>query len=191
MDSDSNMVERAREQFPALVFFEGDVRDFQVDEPVDVIFSNAALHWVPPSNVERSVISMSRALKVGGRFVVEFGGKGNVNQIVEATLEVVPNTSCPWYFPSISEYATILERHGIEVLSASLYDRPTPLETDGSGIKNWLRMFGSAFFEGKTSDEVEVALDQIENRLRSSLFDGNQWIADYRRIRIVGRKISQ
>ena len=193
MDSDLNMVQQAQAQFPRQHFFQGDVRSFTVDEPFDAIFSNAALHWVAAEDSERSVISMAKALKKGGRFVVEFGGKGNVQKIVEATLEVIPEASCPWYFPSISEYTTILERHGIEVLQASLFDRPTPLEDGKEGVKNWLRMFGAAFFEGKANDEIEMALDQIDQKLRdgnSSILteDGSRWIADYRRIRIVGRK---
>lgn len=189
MDRDLNMVETAKKQFPYLDFFQGDVRDFVVDEPYDAIFSNAALHWVPAKDVERSASSMSNALKKEGRFVVEFGGKGNVRQIVEATSQILPGVASPWYFPSIAEYSSILERHGIEVQSAILFDRPTPLKNDGSGIKNWLRMFGSAFFEEKQADEIDRVLDRIEDVLRPKLFDGEKWVADYRRIRIVGRKL--
>lgn len=189
MDSDINMVEKAKEQFPHVTFFQGDVRSFDVQVPFDAIFSNAALHWVPPANVEQSVKAMSNALKYGGRFVVEFGGKGNVQQIVNAIQEEVPGAKCPWFFPSISEYTSVLERHGIEVLSANLYDRPTPLENDNEGLQNWLKMFASAFFEGKSPEDVELALNRVQEKLRPILYDGNQWTADYRRIRIVGKKI--
>lgn len=190
MDSDSSMIQRAQQQFPHLSFFQGDVRNFALEKPVDAIFSNAALHWVPPNDVELSVVAMSKALKEGGRFVVEFGGKGNVQTIVKALEETVPTKHHPWYFPSMGEYTSILEEHGIEVSSAALFDRPTPLKENDDGIKNWLRMFGNSFFEGKGKEEVEQALEEIQEKLRPSLYDGKQWIADYRRLRIVGKKVA-
>lgn len=190
MDSDGPMIQRAQQQFPNLSFFQGDVRNFVLDKPVDAIFSNAALHWVPPSDVELSVIAMANALKEGGRFVVEFGGKGNVQTIVKALEETIPTKRNPWYFPSIGEYTSILEEYGIEVSSAVLFDRPTPLQENDDGIKNWLRMFGNSFFEGKGQEEIEQTLEEIQEKLRPSLYDGKQWIADYRRLRIVGRKVA-
>jgi SAM-dependent methyltransferase len=45
----------------------------------DAVFSNAALHWM--KQPERVVEGIARALKPGGRFVGEFGGKGNVETI--------------------------------------------------------------------------------------------------------------
>ena len=193
MDSDLSMIKRAQDQFPNLSFFQGDVRNFHVPEagdPVDAIFSNAALHWVPPSDVDRSVASMASVLKKGGRFVVEFGGKGNVQKIVSAVQEVMPDADSPWYFPSVSEYTSVLEKYGIEALSASIFDRPTILEDKDDGIKSWLRMFGNSFFEGKEEGEIDSALDEIQEKLRPQLYDGNKWIADYRRIRVIGRKIT-
>ena len=42
----------------------------------DAVFSNAALHWMPdPKGV---IAGVWRALGLGGRFVAEFGGHGNV-----------------------------------------------------------------------------------------------------------------
>ena len=191
-DSDRNMVEMAHEQFPHLTFFQGDARNFEVDEPFDAIFSNAALHWVPPADAERSVQAMSKALKAGGRFVVEFGGKGNVQKIVQAAQKVVPGMESPWYFPSIAEYSKLLENHGIEVVSANLFGRPTPLEYGHEGLRNWVRCFGDAFFEGKSEQEVALALGQMEEILRPHMYDKEKdlWTADYRRIRIVGNRIS-
>ena len=53
----------------------------------DAVFSNAALHWMlDPVAVVRAV---SKALKPGGRFVAEMGGKGNIQTIVSAIHEVV------------------------------------------------------------------------------------------------------
>jgi trans-aconitate methyltransferase len=44
MDADPAMVAQAQKQFPEQTFFQGDIRNFELNEPVDVEFSNAALH---------------------------------------------------------------------------------------------------------------------------------------------------
>jgi trans-aconitate methyltransferase len=198
MDADPAMIVKARDQYPHLTFVQGDVRNFQVDKigdgssGFDLVFSNAALHWIPPVDAERAVECISRALQPSGRLVVEFGGKGNVQKIIRATQQVLmlPETFNPWYYPSISEFTSLLERHGIEVTTALLFDRPTLLQDGEAGLSNWLRMFGSAFFQHLSSaEEIESALQQISEVLLPELFDGEQWTADYRRIRVVGRKI--
>jgi trans-aconitate methyltransferase len=191
MDADPAMVAQAKKQFPEQTFFQGDIRNFELEEPVDVIFSNAALHWIPPRDVDRAVASMAAALKPGGRFIVEFGGKDNVESIVRATLQVLHllESASPWYFPSIANFTTILERHDIEVTTALLFDRPVLLQDGEDRLGNWLRMFGNKFFEDLSPDEVAQVLVQVNDKLRPVLFDGEQWTADYRRIRVVGRKI--
>ena len=46
IDSSEEMVERARLDHPSLKWVVGDVGTWQPKEPVDLLFSNAALHWV-------------------------------------------------------------------------------------------------------------------------------------------------
>jgi hypothetical protein len=50
-------------------------------------------------------------------------------------------------------------------------------------------MVGNKFFEDLSQDEVARVLVQVNDKLRPVLFDGEQWTADYRRIRVVGLKI--
>jgi hypothetical protein len=40
------MIETARKKYPAIHFFVGDAEQFVLEEPVDAVFSNAALHWM-------------------------------------------------------------------------------------------------------------------------------------------------
>jgi len=46
IDNSSAMLERARHDFPTLAFRLGDIADWRADPPVDLIFTNAALHWL-------------------------------------------------------------------------------------------------------------------------------------------------
>jgi len=47
LDSSPKMLEQARGDFPAIDWVEGDIGAWQPDGPLDIIMSNAALHWLP------------------------------------------------------------------------------------------------------------------------------------------------
>ena len=185
VDADAAMVTVAQQQYPHLSFAVADARSFKLEQPVDAIFSNAVLHWIKPP--EQAVQAVAAALKPGGRFVAEFGGKGNVGKIISAVETVRQQTELsPWYFPSISEYTCLLETHGFEVTFAALIDRPTPLNEGDQGLANWLKMFGGELLKGLEANAP--VLQDVEELLRSQLYDGNQWHADYRRLRFVAVK---
>ena len=187
IDADAAMIAKAQQQYPQLTFSVADARDFKVEQAVDGIFSNAALHWVKPP--EQAVQSVANALRPGGKFVAEFGGKGNVQTIVGAVETVRQQKNLnPWYFPSVGEYAYLLESYGLEVTVAALIDRPTPLNDGDRGLANWLKMFGSELFKGLSSGDMDAVRQKVEELLRSQLYDGNQWHADYRRLRLVAVK---
>ena len=137
MDLSPSMLEKARIKYPNLNFVEGNAECFTVQEPLDAVFSNAALHWM--KNAEDVVQCVHDALRPGGRFVAEFGGKHNVGTVVQAISEVLmeqgidAGTRSPWYFPSIGEYSVLLERHGFRVTYALHFDRPTPMQDSGTG----------------------------------------------------------
>lgn len=182
IDASTDMIEAALANFPSLDWHVMNAADFAFDEKFDAIFSNAALHWIHPP--EDAVACMSRALKPDGRLAVEFGGKGNINAIVSALRTEADARGIqidnPWFYPSIAEYATMLERHGIDVRTAMLFDRPTPLGEGELGMRNWLLQFR----HNLVANDPEF-LDAVVERLRPILWDGEKWTADYVRIRLL------
>src|SRR5690606_17547429 len=115
-------------------------------EPFDAIFSNAALHWVKDYN--GAARSMYDNLKPGGRLVLEMRGKGNVSTIAHTLQQILAehgyipqSTYFPWYFPTIGEYASVLEAAGFRVIYAHHYDRPTELKDTAAGIIDWRELF--------------------------------------------------
>jgi hypothetical protein len=87
----------------------------------------------------------------------------------------------PWYYPGIGEYAALLERHGLEVRYAVLFDRPTPLE---GGLAGWIRMFGGYLTAGLDEPRREAFVSAVERRAAPGLLRNGTWTADYRRLRI-------
>ncbi|MEH2453428.1 methyltransferase domain-containing protein [Nostoc sp.] len=193
VDHAATMIEKARQNYPHIRFDVADARNFQVDKPLDAVFSNAVLHWV--KEADSAIASIHQALKPGGRFVAEFGGKGNIQAIVtalESALEpfnISAQTLNPWYYPSIGEYASLLEQQGFDVIHAILFARPTPLADKEAGMANWIQMFASAFLTLLPADQQTQVIHAVEEYLKPTLYQQGTWTADYRRIRIVAIKL--
>jgi trans-aconitate methyltransferase len=191
IDKSPEMIQQAREKYPALRFEIMDAREIVFQQPFDAVFSNATLHWIKEPG--RVIAGIARTLRPGGRFVAEFGGKGNVGALMaaieQAWLKVGPSRPAPkpWYYPSLGEYSGLLEQHGLEVTYASLFDRPTPLEDGAHGLRNWLEMFGGAFLENLTPSEHDRILAAVEREARPALLRAGHWVMDYRRLRVVAQ----
>ena len=187
MDHSAAMIRQARADFPGVPFKAGDAADFRYELAFDAIFSNATLHWV--SDYRAAAACMYANLRPGGRLVAEFGGRGNVATIVTALQRHLAArghaTTSPWYFPSIGDYTPVLENAGFRVTYATHYDRPTPLADSTNGIVDWLTMFGALFFEGIEDSVVQTIVKAVQEELRPTLFVDGQWVADYKRIRLV------
>lgn len=192
IDASPSMIAEARAKHaaPGIGFEAADARSYRAREPFHAVFSNAALHWIRPP--EQAAETMWHALRPGGRVAVEFGGKGNVEAVVAAILETLRElgepAESPWYFPSVGEYASLLEAQGFEVRSAELYDRPTKLADGEQGLWHWLEAFAFPFFGGWTPEAKRGAFEAIAVKTKPSLFRGGEWTADYRRLRVLAFK---
>jgi trans-aconitate methyltransferase len=193
IDRSPEMIRQARLKYPSLRFEVMDARELRLDGSFDAVFSNATLHWI--KEPERVIAGIKKLLRPRGRFVAEFGGKGNTSELLKAIrhawekFQLPGPAPHPWYYPTIGEYAGLLEQHGFEVTHATLFDRPTPLDAGVRGLRNWLDMFGSAFIEGLPDAIREPLLVEIERELRPKLFHDDHWVMDYRRLRIVATRL--
>jgi len=194
IDKSASMIERAQAVYPDLDLRVLSATEFGFDTPFDAIFSNATLHWVLEK--ESAVDNIARALRPGGRLVLEMGGKGNVEEIVVATRKVLTRhgyysnaATQIWYFPSISEYTTLLEKKGFRVRFAAHFDRPTELKDTDNGIKDFLKMFGNAFFSDIPEAEMETVLEEIQEAVRPTNYRNGTWYGNYKRLRIAAIKL--
>ena len=192
VDRSPEMIRQAREKYPALRFEVMDARELTLGGVFDAVFSNATLHWI--KEPERVITGIGKLLRPGGRFVAEFGGKGNTAELLKAIdrawkkLGLPGPSPHPWYYPSVAEYGAVLEKDGFEVTYATLFDRPTPLDDGERGLRNWLEMFGASFTEGLPDTKRGRLKEEIEEQLRSILFHDGHWVMDYRRLRVVAKR---
>ncbi|KAF8258468.1 S-adenosyl-L-methionine-dependent methyltransferase, partial [Lactarius quietus] len=129
----------------------------------DKIFSNAALHWC--SRDPLSVLKNARKiLKVGGLFVAEMGGHGNVadvrNALNAALLkrELDPTSRDPWFFPTPDQYTQLLKSANLHPLNVVLQPRETPIVD----LADWIRLFcGHNFLEGIDSEDEQEIIREV------------------------------
>jgi len=193
LDKSKSMIEETRRLYPDLRFEIADATDFHFDQRFDAVFSNAAIHWMKDQPAVARCIW--EALRPGGRFVAEFGGKGNIRAIrtaltdaVEAAGETINAEPFARYYPSIGEYATLLGTQGFRVTFATHFDRPTKLDEGDKGLRNWLFTFADNVVESLPESKREDVIAKVERELKPTLFRDRSWFADYRRIRVVAYK---
>jgi trans-aconitate methyltransferase len=193
VDRSAEMVAAARLAYPNLKFEVADARNLSFQEDFDAVFSNAALHWI--HEPELVLQGVRRALRPGGRFVAELGGKGNIRAMQAAFDQALAELGAakqgevnPWYYPSIGEYTSLAEKNGLEVRFVTLFDRPTELADGPAGLRNWVAMFGGDYLAKAGPENREDFLQKVEQVLRPKLFRDRKWWADYRRLRLVAMK---
>ncbi len=185
VDASQAQVEAARARGLDARVLDGEALPFEAE--FDAVFSNAALHWM--KNPGAVVEGVRRALRAGGRFVAECGGRGNVSRIRAAISEMLrrrgrdAETVNPWYFPSAEEYRRLLEAHGFEVKEMTLFPRPTPLPGD---VLEWLETFAGGFSSAVPETERSSFLVEVREALRPDLCDAQGlWTVDYVRLRFA------
>jgi trans-aconitate 2-methyltransferase len=190
IDNSAGMIGQAKRNYPELEFHQGDVREMRFRNEFDAVFSNAVLHWV--RDAEAAVAAIAGALKTGGRFVAEFGGYGNTREFLKAIWSAMDEMGCervhPWYYPTVGEYATVLERHNLEVRFATLFDRPIDLEGGEGGLARWIEMFGGPFLKAAGEDRKQELVRLTEAQARPTLYQAGGWKMDYRRLRVAAVK---
>ena len=193
VDGSENMIALAKAEYPEIPFVVSDAMEFVLQEKADAIFSNAVFHWIDRENQHKLIRNVSSQLKPGGELVCEFGGYGCA-EAVHSTLEKCfekrglkyPRT---FYFPTIGEYAPMLEEHGLRVEYASLFDRPTVQQAQ-DGLTDWINMFVTKPFENMEPEMKKSILKEANELLEDVLHQDGKWIIDYVRIRFRARKVN-
>lgn len=191
MDASETMLAVARQAYPEIHFVQGDATDFSLPEPVDVIFSNAVFHWIDKTKQPAMMKCVYRALNPGGQLVLEMGGCGDNQSIHGALRDAFAKRGYtyirPQYFPTVGEYAPMLEQAGFKVVYAVLFDRPTELKGE-NGLENWIRMFVLSAFDVMSESERDAIIDEVVASLREKLYRDGKWMADYVRLRMKAVK---
>jgi trans-aconitate methyltransferase len=150
IDSSKEMIEFAEKNHSNrdsqnLTFQLMDARNIHFDRTFDIVFSNAALHWV--IDQEPVLKGIKACLRKGGKILLQMGGKGNAKEVMavidhmvarQPWKEYFDNFSSPYRFPDPDEYAVLLVEAKLEAIRIELI--PKDMKQEGcDGLIGWLR----------------------------------------------------
>ena len=150
VDSSAAMLAMARKEFPwsshpNLSFQERDARDLVSEKEFDLIFSNAALHWVQD---HRPVLGgIRRALKSNGQIFLQMAGQGNAASVIAVLDELIRaeewqqyfvDFTFPYGFHDAEQYMAWLKEVGLHPVRVELI--PKEMSYAGrAGLEAWVR----------------------------------------------------
>lgn len=175
VDTSAQMVELATKTFPparcANVSFKlMDAAELRFDESFDVVFSNAALHWVYDHTPVLQGIW--RALRPGGRILLQQGGKGNGAVVHGVFDEWI--TKEPWQnyfhdfnfrygFHGAEQYRQWLEGAGFGVKRVELIPK-VMRHDDREAFTGWLRTTWLPYIEPLPEETRATFIEQVATR---------------------------
>lgn len=175
VDASPQMIEFARKTFPQSKnssprFEIMDAREIKFDRQFDLLFSNAALHWV--DDHPAFLRGAASALKSGGRLVVSCGGKGNAHDVFLALrpemrlkrwrqfFRKIPK---PYFFHAPADYEKWLPKFGFKIQDVHL--APKDAAYDGrEGFAAWLRTTWLPYVQRVPEDQREEFISAVMQR---------------------------
>jgi trans-aconitate methyltransferase len=175
VDSSQDMLELARKEFPwakypNLSFQQLDARELACEAEFDIIFSNAALHWVQD---HRAVLTgISRALNLGGRILLQMAGKGNAASLVTVLDELIVAEEWQLYFTDFTFpygfygpelYKIWLKEAGLHPERVELIAKDMSYP-ERAGLEGWLRTTWMPYTERVPVERREAFITQVVDR---------------------------
>lgn len=190
VDSSQNMIDKAQKQFGNIEFFVCDALALPFDEEFDIVFSNAVFHWISDHNT--LLKNIYKALKPQGLLVCEFGANGNIAAIENAIIKVSQKLGYSYKpkfnFPTVEVFGGMLEKNGFIVDQIYDFDRPTVFKDNEQGLTNFLKQFFASELSIMPEHVQSLFFEEVAELTREMLWNGTEWVADYRRLRVIAHK---
>jgi len=101
VDASEGMIAKARERLGETAsYLVADLSALELQEPVDLIFSTATIHWI--LDHERLFARLRAALRTEGRLIAQCGGLGNVAAHAEAIAAVATRPEYAQHFDGMT-----------------------------------------------------------------------------------------
>lgn len=187
VDGSQSMIDKAKKEFSNIEFKVCDALTLPFKNEFDVVFSNAVFHWI--SDHDTLLKNIHKVLKVQGVLVCEFGAKGNIATIEDAFVKACGSLGYDYEpkfnFPTVGDFGKLLESNGFVIDRIYDYDRPTVLKDNEQGLVNWMKQFFASELAVMPEDVQAMVFEKVEVLTRDVLWNGVEWVADYRRLRAI------
>lgn len=197
IDASIGMITAAQNQFmPNLAFLRMDINRIDFQNKFDVIFSNAALHWI--KDHKRLLRNAFRALKDGGIILWDFAGDGNCSHFFDVIREIMQSDKYkkyfhdfewPWYMPTKNDYIQIVADSGFSLYHVAEVNRDRFFSSADEMIK-WIDQPSIVPFIRNIPDEWKAQFrdEVIHAMLERTLQSDGTCFETFRRIQIKAYK---
>lgn len=175
IDSSKEMIYLAKETFNSkeynnLNFILKDVQELDFNNEFDVIFSNAALHWIKD---HLSILKQIKdSLKPSGKILIQMGGKGNAESILEIADIMITDEKWKKYFKGFEfpygfygakEYKDWLKRAGFNSIRVQLF--PKDMEKKNViDLAGWIRTTWLPYTQRVPEEFQEEFIEELIER---------------------------
>jgi trans-aconitate 2-methyltransferase len=152
-----------------------DARSLNINNRFDLVFSNAAMHWVDDHSA--FLRGVAKHLCIGGRLVLSCGGADNASGII-AALEMVTSSSAwqryfegfhfPYHFYSPNDYSAWLPEANLTAVWCELVEKDM-IHDGPEGLAGWIRTTWLPY----TQRLPERLLDRFINDIVSQYLDNS------------------
>ena len=197
IDASIHMIETAEKlRRSNLKFMYMDINNLNFENEFDLIFSNAALHWV--KDHKRLLKNACKALKARGKILWDFGGFGNCatfNDIVQKKIseakykEYFKDYEWPWFMPTKEQYTEFISAVGFSSYTIRELNRDRYF-SNASDIIGWVDQPCLVPFIRYIPCGLKEAFRQevIEEMLKTTRQPDGSYFEIFRRIRVYAQK---
>jgi trans-aconitate 2-methyltransferase len=181
-DSETMLLKAGHFEGEMLHFERGSIEAFVADEPFDLVFSNAALHWVPDH--EQLLTRLTGFLSNNGQIAIQMPANDPhaSHRVAAAVAESFGIAPRPDYILCVERYAELLHRLGYkrQHVRMQVYGHVLPSAAD---VVEWVRGALLTHYESLLSPERYAEfVDTYRARLADVLPDQRPYFYTYRRI---------
>lgn len=193
IDTSEGMIATAKNRGKSnLEFMQMDINNMNFQNMFDIIFSNAALHWV--KNHEKLLLNSFNALKRNGVLLWDFAGNGNCSNFYEVVREKIKNEKYkqyfsdfewPWYMPAKDDYEKIIASVGFSSYNITEVNRDRFFSSADEMIK-WIDQPSIVPFINVIPEEIKMEFrdDVINSMLKKTLQSNGTCFETFRRIHV-------
>ena len=184
-DSETMLLKSGHFQGEMLRFERGSIEAFVTDKPYDLVFSNAALHWI--ADHEQLLVRLTNFLAMDGQIAIQMPANDShpSHRVAAEVAHDFGVPARPAYVLEPERYAELLYRLGYkrQHVRMQVYGHVLPSTDD---VVEWVRGALLTAYEAQLGARYEEYLAAYRERLRHALGDERPFFYTYKRVLMWG-----
>jgi trans-aconitate 2-methyltransferase len=197
IDASRGMIDKAKEKESGVLQFRLlNIEDMDFKDELDLIFSNATLHWV--KDHEGLLARCGRALKDGGLLRFNFAGDGNCSGFIRTVREVMGRKAFsaffsgfewPWFMPRVKEYEALLSKCS-PFKDCKVWEENADRLFTRDELVKWIGQPSIVPFLTRLPEKQKAAFRDavVEEMIDLARREENRYFETFRRINVEARK---